>query len=381
MTETLNPRPVVLGGYAAKTCPEKLRLEHDPAYADLPLEPFPAGVQARMDAGNVFEAEVRAAWSKVLRRKMAILDSGDGSWEAKGAREAATLALLASPGAVTVIWNPRLPAQPGAHRIGEPDALVLDHVDAAGAARWIPVDVKDHRALDGTAAHTTVASPLNRPGYASARPVDIGPGTPRRDDALQLAHYRRMLEHLGHATDVPVGAIIGREMQLIWHDLDAALYRHGTLGKTSALTWYDHEFARRVQIATIARSGTSTPAPEWKADCASCPWRKVCHDELTATDHATLLPGVTPDRAGRLLYPAGITTRRQLAAWQATGEKTDTQIRPLADQARVTLAGKVHRARGIDTVTLPHATVEVDFDLENTPDGLVYLIVLTTTTT
>jgi hypothetical protein len=430
MTDTATT-DFLLGAYDAKTCPERLRKALHPSYADIPLDPVPSGVIARRASGVEFEAFVRNAMRKAMPRQSNAVLSGDRTPESLARREAETLRLMRS-GDVLAIWNPRLPADPAAHRAGEPDVLLWAGSDG-GTLRWVPVDVKDHRVLEGTRSVPVTASTLKRPMHHKARLTELGPGTPRRSDALQLAHYYRMLQGTGHATATPVGGIIGRELLVLWHDLDADLYDYDLMnGTISAMKWYDLEFAIRVRIAADALAQASQPNPQWHAECASCEFRTVCRDELREADHLTLLAGITPARArahinagidtvGKLatldhrtalLVDAGVDVRalrdwakdvpagtpasgftrrpswhaalaaRQVAtAADALGLHAGTaqyraKVWNLAgsiDQARVAKSGKVHRARGVDQVAFRPASVEQDFDLEDY-HGYVYLI-------
>ena len=249
---------------------------------------------------------------------------------------------------------------------------------------------------------------------------------------MQLAHYHRMLEELGYASTTPVGGIIGREGVIVWHDLIADLYLHETLGRTNAMAFYDHEFARRIEIVSAAQIGDAITGPDWKSECTDCPFRTVCRDELKLDlDHITLLPGITPKRA-KAHYGAGVTRVDQLARldWRtarlvdlgvdvpevieqaalvdaetpasemmkvpaatletlavrtagdivkldkATASYSGNGVWNLAgsiDQARVTKVGKVHLQRGVSYVDLLPSTIEQDVDIEDC-DGLVYLI-------
>ena len=45
-----------------------------------------------------------------------------------------------------------------------------------------------------------------------------------KDDALQLAHYRRMLQAHGWAAPTSLGGIIGKERLVVWYDLDEAMW-------------------------------------------------------------------------------------------------------------------------------------------------------------
>jgi predicted RecB family nuclease len=423
----------LLGGYDAKSCPEKVRKSHDPAYAGIELDPPTSGAQQRMESGVLRETVVGELWLAALgSRKFRAVDACDRSEASKARREAQTVALMREPGAVQVIWNARLPQQVESHRTGEPDALVRG-TDRDGKPTWFPVDVKDHRSLEGTSkAKAIPVSEMGKPSPRHASDTVLGAGVPQKSDALQLAHYYRMLDELGFATDRKVGGIIGREGVIVWHDLDAAIYNHDDLGKVGALAYYDHEFAHRVDIAAKALKGIAVTGPEWKGECSDCPFRTVCHDELRLDlDHITLLPGITARRA-QAHYSAGVTRVDELARldWRtarlvdlgvdvpsvmvtAKAAESDTpamQLAPKAadllpklglhnaadlakldpktasyagsgvwnlagsiDQARVTKVGKVHLQRDIDFVGLLPSTIEQDVDIEDC-DGHVYLI-------
>jgi predicted flap endonuclease-1-like 5' DNA nuclease len=423
-----------LGGYDAKTCVEKTRKNFHPAYAGVEQDPIPPGDQFWMDLGIAFEPIVGDLWKDALGARFFAVPECDRSPESKKQREELTLAKLANPGRTRVIWNARLPQLDESHQTGEPDALAYWGRSDDGTHLWVPVDVKKHRSLEGERQNSgTMVSELSDPHPGKASPRDIGRGTPRKADALQLAHYQRMLEALGHAAPVNKGAIIGDELFLVWHDLDAPVYRHVDLGTISALRYYDHEFAIRVATAEAALSGTSAAQPEWKSECASCVWRTTCHDELKVDlDHITLLPGITPKRA-KAHYGAGVTrvadlTRLDwrtaklidegfdvegLRSWAASVEQgtpvstwdgarnhaeliqagvvtaddalklhartarySGSKVWNLAgsiDQARVAKVGKVHRARGVASVSINRGAYEQDFDIEDC-NGYVYLI-------
>jgi predicted RecB family nuclease len=423
----------LLGGYDAKSCPEKVRKSHDPAYAGIELDLPTSGAQQRMESGVLRETTVGELWLAALgSRKFHVIDACDRSDASKARREAQTVELMREPGHVQVIWNARLPQLADSHRTGEPDALVRG-VDRDGKPTWFPVDVKDHRSLEGTSkAKAYPVSKLEKPLRRHATDTVLGVGIPQKSDALQLAHYYRMIDELGFATERPIGGIVGRESVIIWHDLDAAIYNHEKLGKVSALAYYDQEFAQRVNIASQAIKGIALTGPEWKTECSDCPFRTVCHDELRLDlDHITLLPGITPKRA-QAHYATGVSRIDELARmdWRTarlvdlgvdvpsvivvakavdpetpasqlvpkvveqleklglrtaadlskldpkTATYTGTGVWNLAgsiDQARVTKVGKVHLQREVDFVGLLPSTIEQDVDIEDC-DGHVYLI-------
>lgn len=308
----------VFGGYDAKSCVEKIRKTYDAAYADVILEEPTPGDAGRMEAGNVRETEVINLWVAAMDEKfIKLIPSCDRSAESKLRRGKMTLETMRDPGDVIVIINARLPQLWATHRTGEPDALLRDGKNALGQWVWLPVDMKDHKSLEGARKNLTwKVSTLSKPEYSEASEKALYPGVPQKVDALQLAHYHRMLETLGHASEEPRGAIIGRESILVWHHLNDALYGLKEDGKTikyGALDYYDKAFEERLSVAKAAKKGVALTGPEWKAECKGCPFRGVCHDELKMDlDHITLLPGITPSRAVAH-YKNGITTVAELS--------------------------------------------------------------------
>lgn len=424
-------KEILLGGYDAKSCPEKVRKNYAPEYQGIEKDPVPPGDLARMESGVFFEKNIGELWSSKLTTKFAAVPVCDRTPESKALREEITNNLMNEPEGITVIWNARLAPQVDGNRTGEPDALVLIGTKDDGSLIWAPVDVKDHKSLEGTRQESSwLVSELQSPLEIDEK--KIGEGTPQKSDALQLAHYHRMLESLGYAGEA-VGGIIGREGVILWHKLDEALYRHPDLGKISALEWYDHEFRNRVEIAEAALRGEALSMPEWKTECISCVFRTTCHDELKIDmDHITLLPGITADRA-KVHYKRGVSSVAALARldWRTAslvdkgldiatiyhtslerdlteplesfvnakdlkvlnefGVKTVSDVLKLdprtaaysltgvwhlaesIDRARVAKIGKVHLSRGVEFVKLERTAIEEDVDIEDA-NGYVYLI-------
>lgn len=375
-------KPKGLGGYAAKQCPT--RLYHEIATEATFAEPDSPGVEQRKNDGILFEAEVEdiltSLWpfvdianldtsgrretavahvAEALRGMPAVkIPACDRSERSKKRREILTVGAIKA--GVPVIWNARLPFVNG--RIGEPDAII----------GGLPVDVKHHRALEGSASEKNQkVATLDSLTLDAADDTLMGPGTPSKSDNLQLAHYIRMMEDLGLLPETAPrwGGIIGKELSVVWRPLDVPQYQ----GKKSALDVYDESYAL---VRSVADAAVASPeqgplvAPLWRTECKECPWRTICHDELLEADHISLLPGITTSRVAD--YAAlGITTRRQLA--RASFDSCDAKMQADIDQARVSLVNKVHRARGTEFVSVPRATFELDIDIEDS-NGICYLI-------
>lgn len=368
-----------LGGYASKQCPT--RVYRDIVEDASAAEPPSPGAIQRMEAGVAFETEVGEAFAAALggfgnldavdpaldddaltvavaaaalSTNSVAIPACDRTIESKTRRERLTLAALRAK--VAVIWNARLPMVNG--RIGEPDVIVDGY----------PVDVKWHKSLTGTAAtREWRVSTLDSPSLSSSTLREIGVGRPHKDDNKQLAHYIHMLRDLGFAPAASMGAIIGKDMNIVWRTLDTPEYA----GRKSALDAYDAGFTTAQAVAAAAavapENGPLIP-PVWKDECKECPWKTVCKDELTANDHISLLPGITPSRVATR-KDTGVERRSVLARLDIHADAKPDEV----DQARVSIAGVPHRKRNVGTVTVPRGTFELDIDIEDA-DGRCYLI-------
>ena len=320
----------------------------------LPIGEF---VQAIMDAGNDYEnvvgnellkavgvsncfaidttkklsaAKIATALESARALKLVIF-IGDRSAASLTLREVLTHAILEVPGNVRILWNPRLRKwKKNSHReiiwgtrSAEPDILYRQNVRVARSPKWSAIDVKHHDPFEGTMKErqwdaSALGSPFPRTSEETAHQ-----GTPRKDDALQLAHYYRALE-FHSAAGTPIGGIIGKpingETRVLWVNLTDTLFERAT---TDALSMYDKLYTKALAVAEreIARRAAPTlphlAPPEWKDECKTCPWRDVCIERLTEADDITLLPGMTPPRAVAH-RAAGVNTVKQLAYLDTT---------------------------------------------------------------
>ncbi|HEY1733271.1 MAG TPA: hypothetical protein VGG23_02405, partial [Acidimicrobiales bacterium] len=279
-----------LGAYAARRCPVRVQLDHDVEAGGLPRVVEGEAARRRMDAGVDFEQRVFSLVS----------DGRPGAVRiAAGHRDLAPVATLAAmrDGAEVVVGGD-LPDDVDMRRRGRPDLLVHS------GAGWVPVDIKHHRLTDPKDGESLPCSTLDGP----LDPADAGrvDGVRFRrdrlaDDALQLAHYWRMLERHGLAAPgTPTAGLVGRDERIWWVDLAAPIWTlWWSPEPVGTLAWYDHEFAFRLDVVahTLRRNqDRSLPpkvVPVWTAECTSCPWRQVCRGELEAADHVSLLPRST----------------------------------------------------------------------------------------
>lgn len=390
--------PVLLGGYAAKQCPVRIQNDFHPLQQKVPWQPTPEE-QARLDAGRAFEDEVFDILTDLHHDAVRIdprLRAGEAIAETVAAMDAGAPLILGG-------W---LPDDEEGRRTGRPDILIRS------GSGYLPADVKHHMVL-GTAKKTAaVVSSMQAPaercelrGWSSATGH-------RFVDGLQLAHYTRMLQACGYHAGPVIGAILGTTTVelppadgpapvFVWHALDEPMYttysRSEGSKKRSILECYDHEHGFRVKVVdTVLRitGGPDDPtplvSPVGHKDCESCPYNQWCAEQMGAEDPSF---AISKGRLSRREYLAlrriGVETTADLSALDLDDpEFFDRYFAEVSNfsrkQARKRLEGAVRRAQmivdGIDIVrdgdgppTVPSADVEIDVDLENDRNNLVYL--------
>ena len=329
-----------LGGSPATQCPVRTR------FAVLPpegVEPAPVDevTQSRFDAGNEFEDLV---FGKLRSLHPDAVEIADGP---KPGMIAATVAAMDAE--VPLILGGWLPDDEAGRRTGKPDILLHD------VTGYLPVDVKVYTLFDDDERPAKVlTSTLGEPGFDNAAPTAGSANGHRRNAALQLAHYWRMLEACGQASERGAfGAIIDSGERLVWIDLDApdARIQNKATYEDEKVTWlrsYDHEFefrrdvaAHTVQIKTGQVENGADLAPKVTpvaiGECNTCEWNVYCRPELEERDHISLLPNMSY-WAHRELRLRNVTTRRQVAALDyftasVTKELSPAQLTAVLDPA------------------------------------------------
>lgn len=302
----------LLDSYAAKQCPVRVQLD-----VLQPGKPVPMAEDAllRIEQGNEFESSVVATLQSLAGPGWVFVDEVELSADE---RRAATVRALGAQ--VPVIVGANLAADFEEKRSGKPDMLVRHEVG------YVPIDIKHHMTLDGFGpGPPSLVSELCTPFPDAAWEDPLWQRRRHKGDALQLAHYRRMLEAAGHSAAEALGGIIGKEGRLVWYRLDEPLWTTAAESggkkqkKRTTLEVYDFEFDFRRDIAAIAQTHLTDPdvdllvEPVLCPDCAACPWRDVCQDTLFAgSGDASLLPGVSY-RQWRALRNVGVTDRSGVA--------------------------------------------------------------------
>lgn len=388
---------VLLGGYPAKQCPTRT---HNDFHPDVPdPDPLPDAVLRRMAEGVVFEDEVTDLLVAALGQECVVIVYGDHRAD-KPRRIAETIAAMEA--GVPVIVGGQLPDDHDGSRTGSPDVLIRAS-EAGRDATYLPADIKHHSTLKpgvrGQALVSGLGDGFTRtpvPGWSHMTSHRVG-------DAIQLAHYTRMLQAIGrHPGDhLLAGAILGtsdftdltgQRYGFVWYDLTALTEKtwgpDGSV-KRSILECYDTEFARRVQIATDARTGAEpTVRPFGKAECAECPYLRWCTTQAGPDDASfAIRTGMVTDREWEYLHSHALGTIDALAATIPTGPLADGYVAaavhlntPERRFATLTRRARMHRDSilferigAAPAVVVPVADVEIDFDVEWHPsDGFVY---------
>ncbi len=278
------------GGYVAKQCP--VRAQNDALRPAEPLPPSPV-LERRFKQGRDFEDDVVSQLRQL--HPDAVTIHGDDA----PAREAATVAAMRDR--APLILEARLPADASGRRVGKPDLLLPAALDGYRA-----VDIKHHRTLNPIEPRDTagLCSDPDRPRMEEAQ-IDAAYAARRhKGDLLQLAHYQRMLEAAGLAAgDGRHGGILGVERRIVWHDLDAPLWKTpsstGKQKSRSTMEIYDFEFDFRLDIISVARKHAEDPSmdllvvPVRISECEDCPWWDYCRPQLeSGSGDVSLIPSL-----------------------------------------------------------------------------------------
>jgi hypothetical protein len=79
-------------------------------------------------------------------------------------------------------------------------------------------------------------------------------------------------------------------------------------------------FSAQKTMLDALRDPAARPGPHLCKACLSCPWRSVCVPELIASEHVSLLPGISRAAAERLRSKSGITR------WPELADASDEQL-------------------------------------------------------
>jgi predicted RecB family nuclease len=423
-TVTAPPGTILLGAYAARSCPVKTQNAFNPLVAtDTPTSG--AGVEAAstpgegraneelfelFDGGAQFtDAVIEQLISSCTGRVVDLRPLSASTREVQ--IEACVRAMTSG---AQVIISGCLPVDLHGHRVGNPDLLIRGADTASGSPVYHPVEVKWHRILlrprpqEGEEEpHTLRYSTLTDPSPGGAAEISgFSLRTRSREgDFLQLAHCHRMLEACGFGAEQALAGVIGTddlfaEPVLIWTDLGDEQVR--TFSRSSPEGWrlrsflerYDHEHTFRIKIADVAQQQTGSPdrdpellvRPIVNRECPRCQWWEHCLPQLDPDDVSLRLDRAPLDmREIATLRQHGITTITDLAdadldqllEWYLPEvthrEGAEGRIMVAARRARMLLEGISFDRETTGPIEMPQAEVEIDLDIESSVDGRIYL--------
>jgi len=413
-TVTAPPGTILLGAYAARSCPVKTQNAFNPTVA-IEIAAGDSmenneGLAELFDGGGQFKTAVveqliNSCLGPVV--DLRLLSECNRSEQIEACVRAMT-------SGADVIIGGCLPVDYEGHRVGYPDLLVRGVDRADDSATYHPVEVKWHKIIERAQPPQHAAEPralrystLDQPTPTAAHCVS-GNGLrigSRTADFLQLAHYYRMLEACGFGPAQPLVGVIGtddlfEEPVLAWADLQQLQVR--AFSRSSPEGWrlrsflerYDHEHAFRIKIAAVAQLQTGRPdqdpellvGPIVNKECSRCQWWEHCLPQLDPDDVSLRLDKAPLDmREIATLRRHGITTITdlvdaeldQLLEWYLPEVShrggAEGRIRIAARRAGMLLEGISFDRETVGPIEVPQADVEIDLDIESSADGRVYL--------
>lgn len=410
----------ILDAYAATQCPRRTHNNFDPTIPNRTVDDqINSEIQGRLDAASAFRVNVRSQLGQLHGP-----DCTDLTAHQLPGQAVVDATVAAMDAGAKIILGGQLPDDRVGGRRGRPDALV--RIGSAGSsACYLPVDIKNHKALTAsrTSSATARVSRLAEPAFESSEHIAGFAHRKHTADSLQLMHYWRILDAIGRAPNHPsIGGIIGADVLadgpvIVWHHLDLPTHTPitrspgDTTSRQSIADLYEDEFEFRSRIAVIAQAqtGTSTDPrplvePVIVKECDTCPWSTYCRNELGPFD-ASALVGRLSAREWLALRARGYRDVTDLASLDPavlsgcvsseraatvdalrTQQFVDEYLQIFDDQPKArrrlrdaTLAAQmIIEGRYIERIDhapigLPRADIEIDFDIENDRSAQVYL--------
>lgn len=381
----------VLDAYAARSCPLKTVNAFTP---NLVAPSLTRATPSFFHDPDEVEGEIVAAM-RVGEATIADLRGMEAPSQAQ-----ADACLEALRDGVDVVIGGLLPRDWEGHRSGRPSILVRDP-----RGGYHPVQIKFHRVLEGRSEGAPlVASPLAAPTQRLEVP-ERGFRWGRLNAALQVAHYRRLLEAAGLAAEEAWGGLIGLDrialepggdpsMVITWIDLTERCVLpnprdidDGSVPESiSTLERYDAEHAYRVRLAEAATASDGTLlTPIVSHECQHCVWQTYCQTQLDADDLSLRISKAPLDvHEVRTLRGMGITTVADLAGadLEAIVEPfvaaslrsgAEQRLRLAYRRARLLNAGEELERRTEGPIELARHDLEIDIDIETSAQDRVYL--------
>jgi hypothetical protein len=415
--------PIVLDAVAATACPVKVRHAYEVAAGSRPQRtgrpggPTDPAVEHREGERSAFVAGVLERLLETFPRSADLRTVAPGE-----DRQALTVQLIRA--GQDLIVGPTLPADPGGHRAGSPDALLRSD-DGTARPSYQPVLVRWHRLLRRRRAEDPAEdrppSPLAADGFIADQaslaeltsPMKTDPPSDehlfrfdtRRADFLQLAHHHRLLEAMT-ASGGPWGLVVGTDFppadpRIAWVRLDRPAVRVVDRDLPSGWRWRsllaeaDAELRQRVTIAeTFSAATPRAPDPQTARlaepvvidECRTCPWWSACRAELDPDDLSLRIARGRLDRLEvTALRALGVATVADLSTADveallpaylpevAHRPDAEPRLRAIARRAKMLERGEPIERETSGPISVPAATVEIDLDIETSAAGRIYL--------
>lgn len=382
--------PLLLDSYAARSCPVKTQNVHDPRWETPVVED--AAVGEWFSGGEDRRAAVLDRLVDLHPAAVDLRPLRGRPWQE---RQAATLAAVAA--GAPLVLDATLPADREGHRRGRCELLVRERDG------HLPVLIKNYLVRERSQRGGQQVSGLVAPWLSAARELpELDYRWQRREGAVvQLAHFLRMLQAAGLAPSGPdqIGGVIGTDdpTGITWIDLAAPVLR--TFSRSSEAGWrmrsplqrHDHEHRFRVAVAEraheLGRPGVHPMVqPIRVGECETCVWWQICEPQLGADDISLRIDRAPLDvREISVLRSRGIRTTADLAGMDLEAflpgylpevthrAGSERRLRLAQRRARLVAEGVELERLDTGTVVVPQAQIEIDFDIETSADGRVYL--------
>jgi predicted RecB family nuclease len=376
-----------LDPYAARSCPLKTLHTFDPS------APTPATIERRsMPGAGEFNAEVL---SLIMAGGNRVCDLRELLTEPSGVQEAACLAAMAD--GAEVIVSALLPRDGQGHRRGRAELLIRD-----SDGGYVPGTIKFQRALDARRDDREFTYSLL--ADLPRRQVSTGwryRWSWRWANAIQLAHLWELLGPTGFRSQAAWAVVIGTErlpgagVVATWLDLSEPNLTPSPgapdqANHVSALERYHQEFSQRIELAQAAMELPGTHPllldPIVTQECSYCEWWPVCRPRLNDDDLSLRINKSPLDRQEITgLRSAGVRTVTQLAEADlevllpsylplvAHRQGAEDHVRLAQRRSRMVVDGVELDRTTTGPLSVPHAEIEIDIDVETSRDDRVYL--------
>src|SRR6266496_484446 len=190
--------------------------------------------------------------------------------------------------------------------------------------------------------------------YSYEPSIFVGTHGISKEQHLELSFVGSVLERLQH-TSPAAGRIIGMD------------------GKSHTVKWAESTALLQPLLAPlqawVAAASPKPPPVMLNHHCSTCQFQRMCRAQAIQEDHLSLLGGITPKEI-RKFNSKGIFTINQLSYTfrpRRIRKRPSNYTRPHSFELQA-LALQNRKIYVHETPILPHATVDIYFDIEGLPD-------------